>query len=421
MTALAPRIQRHARFVWEGLDPHGARLTGAVRAADADAVRAALQGRGYTAVQVAAIDGQRRRAPPMHWARPPGTSLRRRQLAAFTAQLATLLRAGVALSPALALLAEGGATRRTDGRFASAVAAVRRDIEAGLSLAQALGRQPLWFDALCCAMVDAGEQGGILQDTLGQLARYQERTLALQRQVRAALTYPLAVLAVAAAVLMLLLLVVVPAFEDVFAGFGTELPAATRLVIALSEGLPSSLPWLVPLFALLLAAWRLALRRYPSLQRWQDAVRLRLPLLGPALCSAATARWARTLATLALAGTPLVEAMAPAARACGNLAWADDCAAIEHGARAGQGMADAMRRTARFDRMSLQLVRVGEESGTLEAMLMRIAEEHERRVEAAVAALSRLLEPLLVMVLGALIGALVIAMYLPVFSLGQAL
>lgn len=408
------------RFVWEGTDPRGARVTGAMRSTDADGVRAALAAQGYTGVRVAALHPVASAGLLARLAPPPRAGERRKQLAAFTAQLATLLHAGIALSPALALLADGEAKERTERRLSAVVAQVRSDIEAGSSLARALAQHPLWFDSLCCAMIDAGEEGGILQDTLMQLARYQDRTVALQRQIRTAMTYPLAVIAIAVAVSTVLLLVVVPAFQGVFAGFGTELPAATRMVIAMSDALPSTLPWMVSVPAILLGVIRPALRRSVALRLWRDAALLRAPLIGAPLASAAAARWARTLATLALAGTPLVEAMAPAARACGNLAWGQACAGIEQTVRGGVGMAEAMRSTGLFDRISLQMVRIGEESGTLEAMLMRIAQAYEERVEAAVTALSRLMEPLLVAVLGVLIGGLVIAMYLPVFSLGEA-
>ncbi|MGY8525816.1 type II secretion system F family protein [Paracidovorax citrulli] len=420
MTAASGTRSQARRFVWEGTDPRGGRVTGAMRSTDADGVRAALAAQGYTGVRVAALHSEGRAGLLARHAPPPRAGERRKQLAAFTTQLATLLHAGIALSPALALLADGEGKPRAERRLATVLPQVRSDIEAGSSLARALARHPLWFDSLCCAMVDAGEQGGILQDTLMQLARYQDRTVAVQRQIRAALTYPLAVIAIAVAVSTVLLLVVVPAFQGVFAGFGTELPPATRMVIAMSDALPSALPWLVSLPAILLAVARPALRRSSALRLWRDAALLRIPLIGAPLASAAASRWARTLATLALAGTPLVEAMAPAVRSCGNLAWGRACARIEPTVRGGVGVAQAMRDTALFDRISLQMVRIGEESGALEAMLLRIAEAHEERVEAAVTALSRLMEPLLVTVLGVLIGGLVIAMYLPVFSLGEA-
>lgn len=338
-------------------------------------------------------------------------------IARFTRQLSTLLDASVPLLPALDIIARG----HGDPAWRRLLSQLRGDIESGSGLAQAMRRHPRTFDALYCNLVDAGEQGGALGSMLDRLCACLEQSIALRRQVRAALRYPMVVLAVAAAVMTVLMLFVIPAFKQVFVGFGAgaQLPAPTQFVIALSDGLVAHWQLLLALPPLAWLSLRHALRRSAPLRHARDRALLRLPLAGPLLRKAAVARWTRTLATLSAAGTPLVEAMALVAGAAGNRVYRDATRQIERAVRCGASLATAMRASAVFDPMALQMTRIGEESGALDTMLLHVAQCCEREVDEGVAAVAGMIEPLIVVVLGVLIGALVIAMYLPIFKLAQ--
>lgn len=343
--------------------------------------------------------------------------IRAEDTARFTRQLSTLLGAGVPLLPALHIIARG----HGEPAWRRLLAQLRGNIESGSSLAQAMRRHPRTFDALYCSLVDAGEQGGALGGMLDRLCAYQEQAIALRRQVRAALRYPLVVLAVAASVTTILMLFVIPAFKQVFVGFGAgaQLPGLTQFVIALSDGFVAHWQLLLALPPLAWLGLRHALRRSAPLRHARDRVLLRLPLAGPLLRKAAVARWTRTLATLSAAGTPVVEAMALVAGAAGNRVYRDATRQIERAVRCGASLAAAMRASAVFDPMALQMTRIGEESGALDTMLLHVAQCCEREVDEGVAAVAGMVEPLIVVVLGVLIGGLVIAMYLPIFKLAQ--
>ncbi len=343
--------------------------------------------------------------------------IRAEDIARFTRQLSTLLGAGVPMLPALDIIARG----HGDPAWRRLLAQLHSDIASGSSLAQAMRRHPRTFDALYCSLVDAGEHGGVLGGMLDRVCACQEQALALRRQVRAALRYPLVVLAVAAAVTTILMLFVVPAFKQVFVGFGAgaQLPAPTQFVIALSDGFVAHWPLLLALPPLAWLGLRHALRRSAPLRHARDLALLRLPLAGPLLRKAAVARWTRTLATLSAAGTPLVEAMTLVAGAAGNRVYRDATRRIERAVRCGASLATAMRASAVFDPMALQMTRIGEESGALDTMLLHVAQCSEREVDEGVAAVAGMVEPLIVVVLGVLIGGLVIAMYLPIFKLAQ--
>lgn len=338
-------------------------------------------------------------------------------IARFTRQLSTLLGASVPLLPALDIIARG----HGDPAWRRLLAQLRADIEGGSGLAQAMRRHPRTFDALYCSLVEAGEHSGALGGMLDRLCVHQQQAIALRGQVRAALRYPLVVLAVAAAVTTILMLFVIPAFKQVFVGFGAgaELPGPTQFVIAVSDGLVANWQLLLLLPPLAWLGLRHALRRSAALRHARDRAVLRLPLAGPLLRKAAVARWTRTLATLSAAGTPLVEAMALVAGAAGNRVYRDATRQIERAVRCGASLATAMRASAAFDPMALQMTRIGEESGALDTMLLHVAQCCEREVDEGVAAVAGMAEPLIVVVLGVLIGALVIAMYLPIFKLAQ--
>ncbi|KAF1022385.1 MAG: putative type II secretion system protein F [Paracidovorax wautersii] len=304
-------------------------------------------------------------------------------------------------------------------RLARVLAAIRTDVEAGLPLSAALRRHPQAFDALYADVVAAGELAGTLDTLLDRLASHLEKTEALKSRLRAALMYPAAVLAVALAVVAVIMAVVVPAFQDLFAAFGAELPVPTQAVIALSTWLVTH-GWLMLalLVASAIAAWQ-AVRRSPRLRAALEHLLLRLPLAGALLRQSAVTRWTRTLATLFAAGVPLVEALACVGSACGNGRYHAATLRIRQDVAAGSSLSHAMAATRLFSPMALQMAAVGEESGALDRMLAKAADWHEAEVDSRIAGLASLVEPVLVVVLGLLVGGIVVAMYLPVFQLGQ--
>jgi type IV pilus assembly protein PilC len=333
----------------------------------------------------------------------------------FTRQLATLLAAGIPLLQGLQVTRQGLGHQG----LADLIDQLRGELEAGLSLSQALRKHPRVFPPLYSHLVEAGEASGRLDVLLERQATDLEKTEALRSRVQAALVYPLAVLGVAVLVLVVIMVAVVPSFESVFASFGADLPAATRLVMALSRGAVAQGPWLV--VALLAGTW-LGLRLWRSkeaLRRQTERFFFRTPLIGPLLHQSALARWSRTLSGLLSAGLPLVEAMGSARGAAGYFVYADACARLRDELAQGSSLHVAMADLDLFPAMAMQMCAVGEESGTLDHMLAKLADFHEREVDDRVAGLSSLLEPALILFLGVVIGALVVALYLPIFQMGQ--
>lgn len=344
-----------------------------------------------------------------------GRRITRKDIVFFTRQLSTTLQAGIPLLQSLDLLARGHA----NPAITRLLGQIRADIESGASMAQAFRRHPRTFDALYCSLVDAGEQGGVLDVLLERLSLCMEKSLALRSQIRSAMIYPIAVLSVALAATGILMLFVIPAFKDIFASFGATLPAPTRMVIGLSDLFVEYWYFLASSPMLSLVLYRRAVRRSEKVQRMRDRWLLCIPVVGSLLRKATLARWSRTLATMFAAGTPLVEAMDPVADTAGNWVYHDATRDIAYSVRAGSSLTSAMHATRVFDSMMLQMTQVGEESGALDSMLMKVAECYEREVDESVAALSSLIEPVIIVVLGMLIGGMVLAMYLPVFGLGQ--
>ncbi|MBM3386938.1 MAG: type II secretion system F family protein, partial [Betaproteobacteria bacterium] len=337
------------------------------------------------------------------------------QLSALTRQWAALLRAGVSLVPAMQMLERSAGTPV----LTELMRRVREDVEAGEALSQALARHPAHFSTLYVSMVRAGEAAGILDTLMERLAHTLEKNKALRARVRAALSYPAVVIAIALAVLMLILLHVVPVFEDVFRAFGAELPWSTQLVLGLSHALHAHALWWA-LGGLCLAA---AVYRQWRQPRWQRALHRRLlalPLLGDMLRNAVVARWAHTLSALLAAGVPLPEALSSAGQACAHPLYSRVSEHLQRRVTQGGRLSEGMAHTGRFPDMLVQLCATGEDTGTLETLLARAAEIMEVELDARVNALSSLLEPLIIVVLGGAIGAILVAMYLPIFRLGQA-
>lgn len=390
-------------FLWEGKDKNGKSVQGEMRANGRAKVEATLRRQGVTVVRVKKKPRQRQR------------KIREHDICVFTRQLSTMLKAGVPLLQSFDIVARGHA----NPAVARLLLDIRADVETGSSLSQAFRRYPMYFDVLFCNLVAAGEQGGILEQLLARLATYKEKTLKIKGKVRSAMFYPAAVLAVAFIVTAVIMVWVVPAFKDVFESFGAELPLPTRMVIALSDQFVKYgylvLIALGVVAVLSVRAWR----RSPALQASTDRLALRLPLFGDVIRKAVIARWTSTLSTMFAAGVPLVESLDSVGGASGNAVYLDATRRIAAAVRTGTSLHAAMQSTNAFPAMVTQMVAIGEESGALEQMLSKVAEAYEEEVDTAVASLSSLMEPVIMVVLGVLIGGLVIAMYLPIFKLGS--
>ncbi|MCY4343968.1 MAG: type II secretion system F family protein [Gammaproteobacteria bacterium] len=403
-------------YVWTGEGPDGQPSQGELRCRSAAVAKAVLRSQGIRPSQV-----RIKRSRPAPWRADRRTGRfggggrpDARDIALFTRQVATMLRAGAPLVRAFGIVADGARKRR----MRELVCAVRDQVAGGESFAVALRAHPRHFDALLCSLVDAGEQAGALEAMLEQIAGYQEKAQSLKGKVRKAMTYPLAVVAVALVVSGILLIEVVPRFEEVFIGFGAELPAFTRWVIGLSEWARDA--WLpaVAVVGLTLAGAWLALRRSPAARRVFDACVLKAPVAGGIIRMAVVARCARTLSTTFAAGVPLIEALDSVAGAAGNRLFEEAVVAVRDDVSTGRQLHQAMDASGLFPAMMVQMVMIGEEAGAVDELLARAASYFEEQVDNRVDNLAALMEPLIMSVLGVLIGGLVIAMYLPIFQLG---
>lgn len=390
---------------WVGTDGTGKRIKGVTVAAGEPALRAELGRRGIVPTHV-------RRALLQGGGRVPDEAI-----TAATRQLATMIGAGIPLVQAFDIIANGQDTPAAQALMLK----VKSDIEGGTALSVALAMYPRHFDELYVNLVAAGEQAGALEALLARIATYREKTGRIRRKVNRALLYPAAVTAVALLVTVILLVFVIPQFEALFAGFGAELPALTRMVIDASEFVRASGWLLAGATAAGATAAVQAARRLQPVRHWLQRALLRAPVFGPIVHMAATARYARTLAITFAAGTPLVQALEPVARATGNIAYEGAVLAIRGEVATGQRLQQAMHASGVFPGMATRMIGVGEESGAFDDMAERVADFYEERLDNAVDGLSSLLEPLVMAVLGLVVGGLVVAMYLPVFRMGQVM
>ena len=333
----------------------------------------------------------------------------------FTRQLATMMKAGVPLLQSFDIVARGHANPAVSRLLLD----IRADVETGTSLSQAFKRYPQYFDKLFCNLVNAGEQAGILDDLLARLATYKEKTLALKGKIKSAMFYPAAVLAVAVIVPAVIMIWVVPSFKSVFESFGAELPLPTLFVIWLSDQFVAYWPIVFGGTAISAFLFVRSWKRSASMQAATDRLLLKLPVFGPVIMKAVVARWTRTLATMFSAGVPLVESLDSVGGASGNAVYHEATQKIALSVSSGTSLAVAMQQAQVFPAMATQMAAIGEESGSLDEMLRKVAEFYEEEVDAAVASLSSLMEPIIMVFLGGLIGGLVIAMYLPIFKLGS--
>jgi type IV pilus assembly protein PilC len=390
-------------FEWEGKDKNGKIVRGEMRAGGEAMVSASLRRQGVMVNKV-----KRRRMSG-------GKSIKQKDIAVFTRQLSTMMRAGVPLIQSFDIVARGS----TNPRMTRLLTDIRSDVETGTSLSAAFRKHPLYFDALYCNLVEAGEAGGILETLLDRLAVYQEKTMAIKNKIKSALIYPIAVLVVAFVVLAVIMIFVIPAFEDVFKSFGADLPAPTLVVIAMSKFFVSY--WYL-IFGILgggtyffLQSWKRSLK----MQKIMDRLLLRVPVFGDLVNKSSIARWTRTLSTMFAAGVPLVEALDSVGGASGNAVFQEATEQIQRDVSTGSALTTSMQTTGVFPVMVLQMCAIGEESGSLDAMLGKAAEFYEDEVDEAVKGLSSLMEPFIIVILGVLIGGIVISMYLPIFKLGQ--
>ena len=390
-------------FEWEGKDKNGKIVRGEMRAGGEAMVSASLRRQGVMVNKV-----KKRRMSG-------GKSIKQKDIAVFTRQLSTMMRAGVPLIQSFDIVARGS----TNPRMTRLLTDIRSDVETGTSLSAAFRKHPLYFDALYCNLVEAGEAGGILETLLDRLAMYQEKTMAIKNKIKSALIYPVAVLVVAFVVLAVIMIFVIPAFEDVFKSFGADLPAPTLVVIAMSKFFVAY--WYL-IFGILgggtyffLQSWKRSLK----MQKVMDRLLLRVPVFGDLVNKSSIARWTRTLSTMFAAGVPLVEALDSVGGASGNAVFQEATEKIQRDVSTGSALTTSMQTTGVFPVMVLQMCAIGEESGSLDAMLGKAAEFYEDEVDEAVKGLSSLMEPFIIVILGVLIGGIVISMYLPIFKLGQ--
>ena len=333
----------------------------------------------------------------------------------FSRQLATMMAAGIPMVQAFEIIGNG----HEKPAMQKLVLDIKANIEGGSTLHESLAKFPLYFDDLFVNLVEAGEQAGALESLLDKIATYKEKTEALKKKIKKALFYPIAVLAVAVIVSIILLIFVIPQFEELFKGFGADLPAFTQMVVNLSRFVQHQGWWMAMVIGGGGYAFFYFLKRSKKMQLALDRVMLKFPIIGPILVKAAIARFARTLSTMFAAGVPLVEAMGSVAGATGNIVYEEAVLRMKDEVATGQRLQRAMENTGLFPNMVVQMIAVGEESGSLDTMSAKVADFYEAEVDNAVDSMSSLLEPLIMAILGVLVGGMVIAMYLPIFKLGQ--
>ncbi len=394
-------------FVWEGIDRNGGRAKGEAYARSEALARADLRRQGIKVIKV------KKKAKPLFGERKK--PIKPKDIAVFSRQLATMLSAGVPLVQAFDIVGRGHA----NPSMQQMLMAIKSDVEGGSTLQESLAKFPDHFDELFCNLVHAGEQAGVLETLLHKIADYKEKTESIKGKVKKAMFYPAAVVVVAVIVTSILLIFVVPQFEQLFQGFGADLPAFTMMVIGLSKWLQEW--WYVALGVILVTGFGFVKlkRRSTAFNHALDRLVLRIPIIGAILHKAAVARFARTLSTMSAAGVPLVEALQSVAGATGNVVYSDALLHIRDEVATGHQLQASMRETNLFPNMVIQMVAIGEESGSLDTMLAKVADFFEEEVDNAVDALSSLIEPLIMIFLGVVVGGLVIAMYLPIFKLGS--
>ena len=395
-------------FVWEGTDRKGKKVKGKSMATNEAAVRADLRRQGVVPSRI------KKQSKGMF---SGGGSITPLDIAIFSRQLATMLSAGIPLVQSFEIVGTG----HENAAMQDLIMAIKGDVEGGSSLTESLAKHPLYFDDLFINLVEAGEQAGALETLLDKIATYKEKTEALKKKIKKALTYPAAVLVVAFVVTTILLIFVIPAFEDLFKGFGADLPTFTRMVIDLSVFVREKGWYIAIMMGAGVGAFFYFKKRSRAMRHWLDRMSLKMPIIGGILQKAAIARYARTLSTMFAAGVPLVEALESVAGATGNIVYEVGVLEMRDEVATGQRLQQAMENTDLFPNMVIQMIAVGEESGSLDDMSSKVADFYEEDVDNAVDNLSSLLEPMIMAILGILVGGLVVAMYLPIFKMGSVI
>lgn len=402
--AVAVQAQKPKEFTysWEGKDRTGRVLKGEVRSPGEASVSAHLRRQGINVIKIKRV-------------RVSNKSISAKDITLFTRQLAVMMKSGVPLLQAFDIVGKG----HSNPSVSQLLLDIKTDVETGSSLQQAFIKHPLYFNDLYCNLVGAGEAAGILDTLLERLATYMEKIQAVKGKIKSALFYPVSIIVVAFIITAVIMIFVIPAFKELFSNFGADLPAPTLLLMAISD-------FFVAYWFLIFGAigggfytffyfWK----RNKQMQMVMDRLLLRIPVFGPLIRKATIARWTRTLSTMFAAGVPLVESLDSVAGAAGNAVYSDATKSIQHMVSTGTSLTAAMQSTEVFPSMVLQMVAIGEESGSLDAMLSKVADFFEAEVDDAVAAISSLMEPVIMVVLGTLIGSMVVAMYLPIFKMGQ--
>ena len=402
--AVAQRNQKPKEFsyLWEGRDKTGKIVKGEMRAPGEAVVSATLRRQGVNVVKVKRL-------------RTGGKSVSEKDITLFTRQLATMLKSGVPLLQSFDIVGKG----HSNPAVAKLLFDIKTEVETGSSLQQAFKKHPLYFDDLYCNLIGAGEAAGILDSLLDRLATYKEKIQAIKGKIKSALFYPVSIIAVAVIITAVIMIFVIPAFKELFSNFGADLPGPTLVIMAMSDFVVA---WWWAIFGISgggLYAFFYFWKRSKKMQGIMDRLLLRLPIFGELIRKASIARWSRTLSTMFAAGVPLVEAFDSVAGAAGNAVYFDATKAIQREVTTGNSLTVAMQDTQVFPSMVLQMVAIGEEAGSLDAMLSKVADFYEEEVDNAVEALSSLMEPIIMVVLGTLIGGMVVAMYLPIFKMGQ--
>ena len=403
---MAASASKQITYLWEGKDKKGKVIKGEMRAAGDSFVSATLRRQGITVTKVKKQSSFAKKG-----------KITDKDITLFTRQLATMMKAGVPLLQAFDIVGKG----HSNPAVAKLLGDIKADVETGSSLSASFRKYPLYFDALFCNLVGAGEQAGILDTLLDRLATYKEKIMAIKGKIKSALFYPISIIVVAFVITAVIMIFVIPAFKELFDGFGADLPAPTLIVMAISTFFVSY--WWAIFGAIGGGLWFFfyTWKRSEKMQSTMDRLMLKLPVIGAIIRKATIARFSRTLSTMFSAGVPLVEALDSVAGAAGNRVYYDATKRIQSEISTGTSLTVAMQNTNVFPNMVLQMTAIGEESGALDSMLSKVADFYEAEVDDAVDAMSSLMEPVIMVVLGVLIGGLVIAMYLPIFKMGQVI
>jgi len=395
-------------FVWSGTDKNKKKTGGIISAKTEVIAKTELRRQGYRVVTF------KKKTKPLFSAKvqaiTPG------DIAIFARQLATMLKAGVPLVQSFDIVGKG----HDNASMEILLLGIKADIEGGDTLAEALNKRPLYFDELFCNLVAAGEQAGVLETLLDKIATYKEKTESMKKKIKKALTYPIAVIVVAFVVTTILLIFVVPVFADMFKSFGADLPAFTKMVVHMSEWMQAWWYIVVGIVVGIVYTFGYFKKRSRAFNHFLDKTLLKLPIVGLILNKSAVARFARTLATMSAAGVPLVEALESVAGACGNIIYTEAVLKMREEVATGQRLQFAMQQAGLWPHMVVQMVAIGEESGSMDSMLLKVADFFDEEVDNLVDNLSSLMEPIIMVILGTLVGGLVVAMYLPIFKMGAA-